>query len=56
MSRRPDLVSYLGAVLGFAAALGMVIRGAVPQAVVLAVGALFLIYWGRRLERERGGR
>ena len=53
---QPALASYLGAVLGVAVAISMAVRGAVAPAVVLALGALFLLYWGRRLDRQRGER
>ena len=45
-------MSYVASVLAFVAALGSLVQGNPGPAAVLAVGALFLIYWGRRLDRE----
>ncbi len=56
MDAREPLFAYLGAGLALIAAVGSAVRGAVVPAVVLALGALFLIYWGRRLDRHRGER
>jgi hypothetical protein len=56
MDAREPLFAYLGAALAVIAAAGSAVRGAVAPAVVLALGALFLIYWGRRLDRDRGKR
>ncbi|MEA2428324.1 MAG: hypothetical protein QOF37_1952 [Thermoleophilaceae bacterium] len=56
MSPRPAILSYLGAGQAALVGGGFLIAGKAPQAVVFAVGCLFLIYWGRRLDRERGER
>jgi hypothetical protein len=56
MDQREPIVAYLAAALTLAAAGGSAIKGAIAPAVVLALGALFLIYWGRRLDRQRGER
>ena len=52
----PFLACYVGAVLGVAVAISMAVRGEPAPAAALALGALFLIYWGRRLDRQRGER
>ena len=52
----PFLASYVGAVLGVAVAISLALRGSIAPAVVLALCAVFLIYWGRRLDRQRGER
>ena len=52
MTHRPALISYIASVLALAVAGSMAVREAFPQAALLAVGAAFLIYWGRRLDRE----
>jgi hypothetical protein len=45
-------MSYVASVLAFVAALGSLVQGNPAPAAVLALGGLFLIYWGRRLDRE----
>jgi hypothetical protein len=55
-ARREAIVSYIGAVLGLVFALSAAIREQFGPAAVVALGALFLIYWGRRAERDRGER
>ena len=52
MTHRPALISYIASVLALAVAGSMAVREAFPQAALLALGAAFLIYWGRRLDRE----
>ena len=56
MTHRPGLMSYIGGVLAFAVACSLAAREEFPQAVILALGAAFLIYWGRRQDREQGER
>ena len=56
MNRRPEVVCYIGAVLGLIVAASAALRGQFGPAAVVALGALFLIYWGRRTERDRGER
>ena len=53
MNPRPWVVSYVGAVLGLVVAASAAIRGQFGPAAVVALGALFLIWWGRRAERDR---
>ena len=56
MNDRPALASYIGSVLALAVAISLAIREEFPQAAILVLGAAFLIYWGRRLDREQGER
>jgi hypothetical protein len=55
-ARREAIVSYIGAVLGLVVALSAAIREQFGPAAVVAVGALFLAYWGHRAEGNRGER
>jgi hypothetical protein len=50
------VLSYIGAAQAALVAGGFLVAGKAPQAAVFALGCLFLIYWGRRLDRERGER
>jgi hypothetical protein len=56
VNERPGVLSYIGSAVAALAAVGLAIRGEFPQAALLAAGAAFLIYWGRRLDREQGER
>jgi hypothetical protein len=48
VSPPPAAVAYLAGVAALFAAVGTAIHGAVPQTVVLAVGAAFLLFWANR--------
>ena len=52
--RREAIVSYIGGVIGLVVAASSAIREQWGPAAVVALGALFLIYWGRRADRDRG--
>ena len=57
MNRPQDgRLSYVASAVTLLAALGMFVQGRPAQGAVLALGALFLIYWGRRLDRHGGDR
>jgi hypothetical protein len=56
VSRRHALFSYIAASQAALVAGGFAVTGKPAQAVVFAVGCAFLIYWGRRLEKEGGER
>jgi hypothetical protein len=43
-AREPKLIYIAAAVTALAAA-GLAVRGELPQALILAAGAAFLIYW-----------
>jgi hypothetical protein len=56
VSAQEPAIVYLASIFALAAGGGLAIRGAYLQAALLVVGGLFLIYWGRRLAKDRGER
>jgi hypothetical protein len=56
MSPRRGVLSYVAAAQAALVAGGFAITGKPAQGAVFALGAVFLIYWGRRQDRERGER
>jgi hypothetical protein len=54
VNAREPAVMYLAAIAAFSAAIGLAIQEAYPQAAILAAGAAFLVYWGRRTDERRG--
>jgi hypothetical protein len=54
VSKRHALFSYIGASQAALVAGGFAVAGKPAQAAVFVVGCLFLIYWGRRLDKEGG--
>jgi uncharacterized membrane protein len=47
---------YIASALALIVAIGLAVQGDAAQAIVLALGAAFLIYWALRQNRERGDR
>ena len=54
MSAREPLIMYLGALFATAAAIGLAIQGALPQALILAAGAAGLVVWARHEQAQKG--
>jgi hypothetical protein len=49
--RRQSIISWLGGVIGLVVAASAALREQFGPAAVVAAGALFLIYWGFRIDR-----
>ncbi|MEA2451173.1 MAG: hypothetical protein QOG63_3105 [Thermoleophilaceae bacterium] len=56
MNAREPVILYVAALATAGAAISLAIKGSIPQALILAAGAAFLIYWGRRTDERRGER